>query len=72
MTSVLRLGWFAERWHWPPTVTREQPLLFVRWAPSVFAAVDKMRDDEMERQQRQQRTRDMAGQQNGPRFNGGL
>lgn len=72
MTGVLRLGWFAERWNWPPTVTLKQPLPFVRWAPSVFAAVDKMREDDIERQQRQQRTRDMAAQQTGPRFNGGL
>lgn len=43
----------------------------MRYAPSVFGAIDKIRQDEQEREQRAQRTRDMASGQSGPRFAGG-
>lgn len=68
---MLEYGWFAERWQWSPQVVDEQPLQFIRYAPAVFGAIDKMRQDEQEREQRKARTSDAAhAQQRSPRYGG--
>lgn len=38
-----RYGWFAERYHWPPTVVDEQPLWVLNLLPVYGSAVDEAR-----------------------------
>lgn len=38
-----RYGWFAERYHWPPTVVDEQPLWVINLLPVYGNAVDEAR-----------------------------
>lgn len=57
----------------PPTLTDEQPLAFLRWAPGLAAAWDVIRNEEQERKAKQQQAESQSQQQQqGPRFNGGM
>ena len=38
-----RYGWFAERYHWPPTVVDAQPLWVLNLLPVYGSAVDEAR-----------------------------
>ena len=71
VSDALEWGWFAERWHWPPSVTLEQPLHFVAYAPATYAAKDKLQQEHEEREQRKQQSRETAAQRSGPKYGGG-
>ena len=45
--------WFAERWHWPPTVVDDQPWWVIDRLPILAEAIDEARATIQERAQQE-------------------
>lgn len=53
LDEVVDYAWFAERWHWPPTVVDEQPVWILDRLPVIAEAFDEARASLQEQAQRE-------------------